>query len=143
MPVCNEIFSELAQVFHLYTQSESDETFYKTNRKQIKVLVDSLWEQIVENLFGVKPRNCTDARQIINNRKAGLTSADDMAVVEALLVVLRDYDVLIDTNYIDITKKMTPVFTINLKGVCSALTQHSSHRFDEKATKLSILLGKI
>jgi len=143
MPVSNEIFLPLSQLYRSYSTSTDQDDFLNKNRKEIKVLADSLWEQTVESLFAVKPRNYTDARRIINTNRDKLTLLDDLAVIDALLEVLREYDVLVDKSYIDIAKKMRPIFLVSLKKFCMNLTFHRDHETTAHAIELRRLLNKV
>ena len=143
MPVSNEIFSPLSQIYYSYSESLDQDAFLAKNRKKIKVLVDSLWEQTVESLFSIKPRNYMDARRIINTNKHTLSSSDDLAIAESLLVVLRDYDVLIDKSYIDIVQKLRPIFLISMKKFCIRLTVHRKHNSTMHATMLINVLNMV
>lgn len=143
MPVSNEIFLPVSQLYHSYSTSSDQDKFLEKNRKMIKVLTDSLWEQTVESLFSIKPRNYLDARRIINKNKHTLSLPDDLAIAESLLVVLRDYDVLIDKSYINIVEKLRPIFLVSLKRFCMNLTLHRNHNSTEHATKLRTILNKV
>lgn len=140
MPVNSQIFASLATIYSIYSNTNDQNLFLKQNRKHIKILTDSLWEQIVSNLFKIHPRNHTDAHFILNKEKHKLTSPEDLRVAEALLDVLRNYDILIDKNYIDAVKKVDLLLTKSLKNLCINLAHHPAHKQYGYAIKLSKLL---
>lgn len=142
MPVDSEMFHQLSAVYKNYAEAGDPDTFLKKERRRIKILTDSLWEQTVINLFSVTPRNYTDARAILNREKHRLTSVHDLAVAEAMLAVLQNYEVLIEKSYIDIAAKVKPMFTVTLRRLCLNLADHPSHMAYGYAVRLSQLLGK-
>ena len=140
MPANSQILISLSTFYSSYSNANDQNLFLKQNRKIIKILTDSLWEQIVSNLFEIHPRNYTDAHFILNKEKHKLTSPEDLRVAEALIDVLRHYDVLIDKNYIDVVKKVDVLLTKSLKNLCINLAHHPAHKQYGYAIKLSNLL---
>ena len=140
MPVSSEMFRQLSNIYRSYSGSSDQVEYIKKNRKIIRVLVDSLWEQIVVNLFSMQPRNYTDARSILNTRLNQLTHSEDVAVAQAMLDVLKEYDALIEKSYIDLTNRIKPILVVSLRRLCFSLTQHRDHKAYGYAITLQGLL---
>ena len=136
MPVSPSILTPLLTLYQTYSTSTKDEEFFVGERRKIKVLVDAIWEQVTESLFKQKPRNYTDARRILIAKKSDLKEVDDQQLAEALIVLLRDYEVLIETGYINVVEKMRPFFLIRLKGLCLNLALHSHFIGNQNAIAL-------
>lgn len=143
MPVSNEIFPQLSILYHEYSISADEDAFFKQNKKKIKVISDSLWEQIVESIINIKPRNYLDARSIINANIERITIPDDRNTLLKLNVVLQNYELLLDKCYVNLSNKMSPMFVIHLKKLCEQLVSHGSHTTTENSLKLKNLLMKI
>lgn len=142
MPVDSEMFHELTNVYQSYSKANDQTDFIKNNRKNIKILTDSLWEQILFSIFAATPRSYTDARLIINENIDKLEIAEDIAIANAMLAVLKEYDALIEKSYINITDKIKPILAISLRRLCLCLTQHRDHKNFGYAMTLQTLLTK-
>lgn len=141
MIVNEAIFVPLGLLYNEYNKAKNTkEHFYNKNRKKIKVLVDALSEQLVEELLGSKPRNALDARKIINSELVRIKIKEDIALLEALQAVLKQYEVLSDKAYIDHSRKMEDVFNGAMRDLCWKLTIHSRHEENAKARALKTAL---
>lgn len=143
MPVSKDIFLELTSLYYGYTHADDESKYLANQRKKIKVISDSLWEQTLENIFHEKPRNNTAALRMINRKREALTNNDDINVVNAVYGLLKDYDAVTDKMYIDIAKKLSPFFVGPLKRLCLALSAHGDHAGSHRANKLIELLGEV
>ncbi|RJG18454.1 hypothetical protein D4A39_08275 [Alcanivorax profundi] len=143
MPVSEGILTEISSLYYGFKNSADVADYLFKNRKEIRIISDSLWEQSVENIFGVKPKNYLHAMQIINKNKHEISDQEDIAVVNALHEVLLEYDVIIDKRYIDISKSLLPLFVGDLKRLCIALASHSAHLERLPAAKLLKILRRV
>jgi hypothetical protein len=138
MIVDESIFEPLQNLYKEYKSSAKDkERYFNNKRKEIKILVDSLTEQIVEELIGEKPRHALNARQLINKAHGNLVGQEDVALLDELAAVLKQYDVLDDKSYIDHSRKMDDLLNGALRKLCMALSRHSRHQRSAQARMLA------
>ena len=146
MIVAIEIFPELYEVYlDCFVTSGKKRALgtIQKNRKKIKILVDTIYEQTIENLFDQKPRNYLSARKILNDNKHCVINDFDRSLLDDLSLVLRDYDVLIDKHYVDHTDKLSYLLSCSLKKLCLKLCSHSAFADDDHAKQLIRLLENI
>jgi hypothetical protein len=138
MIVDEAIFEPLQLLYEEYKSSAIDkEKFFNAKRKETKILVDSLTEQIVEELIKEKPRHALNARQLINQARGKVLGNEDIVLLDELASVLKQYDVLDDKSYIDHARKMEDLFNGALRKLCIALSRHPWHRRSGKARMLA------
>lgn len=143
MLVSKHIFTKIAMIYTGYSEAEDNSVYLRVHRKQIRIIADTLWEQILENIFKNKPRNYTDAMFMINRHKQNLTDDDDITVVHKLYELLISYEVILDKNYMDISLKLLPIFKGAFKELCEALARHKMHVDILSAQKLLAMLERI
>jgi len=112
------------------------------NRKKIKILVDSIYEQSIENITGEKPKNHLDARSKINNFLR-CNESEYSNFLKALRNVLYDYGVLVDKRYIDHSKNMERLLNGSLNNLCRQLCSQSCYDDISSAKVLNKILDSL
>lgn len=144
MIVASGIIDEIFEVYLDCYEDDSciDYVVAQKNRKKIKIIVDSIYEQSVENITGQKPRNHLDARFRINKFiKNNETKYIDFLM--SLDEVLSYYDTLSDKRYIDHSKDMESLFEGPLNRLCNQLFAWEPYANMASARGLRILLGRL
>jgi hypothetical protein len=96
--ITDAMFAELAALYRNYNSSTSPQEFLRRQRHSIRILVDSLWEQLTRSLPGEAPRNAIEARRKIAEHQQ--SSSEDMhLMLRAMADVLQNYEILIKNPY--------------------------------------------
>jgi hypothetical protein len=142
VPVTEAILLDLSAFYLELSRTGHWEAWIVKQKRALKILVDSLWEQIELNVLGKEPRNALEARKVLIEADRSGRSAHDIHVLDSLLEVLREYDVLISTSYIDIGSRLTPFVKGALKDLCVELSSHPDLNGSAAAAELARVLGK-
>lgn len=144
MIVASAIIDEIFEVYLNCYEDDSciDYAIVQKNRKKIKIIVDSIYEQSVENITGQKPRNHLDARSRINRFIKG-SEAEHQDFLKSLDEVLSHYDVLSDKRYIDHSKDMESLLEGPLNRLCNKLCTWEHYANMPSARALRSLLGRL
>lgn len=140
MLVSEDLFEPLLDIYRAHNEAVEKDKFLNNKRKPIKIIVDTLWEQIVESLFEIKPTNHLDARRIINSNKYMLTDDEDISVVDSLADVLKGYDVLNEKSYIDHSEQLHDILLVSLRRLCINLSEHKELKKKQKVILLRTML---
>ena len=124
MKLPESLLIEMGDLFLSYKDNRGAvENFFSGHRKSIKLLVDSVWEQLVESICAVQPRSSKHARLLINeSRNAGTISPDASEVCIALNAVLENYWVLESADYVEYEQRIRYFLTEPLRLFCLALS---------------------
>lgn len=135
--LANELFLELHDLYaDLPSDEQSRRSRFLARRTEIKVLVDTIWEQVLVALTGEKPRNAQEARRCVNAIEPRLAVEADRIVLTRLRGVLDDYAALDGSPYIDRARPLDELVMARLKSLCLALTRHPQHVGAEEAARL-------
>jgi hypothetical protein len=143
MPVAKPILLKIHSLFHEYNVADNNEEFAKIHRKEIKIIVDSLFEQIIESLLGEKPRNAMTARVMINNHDLSNSTDADKKLLGALKNLLSQYHCLDSKAYIDHTNSIVDFVSNELYELSLSLVIHTSLSKNSHAKALKKLLRSI
>ena len=143
MPVAKPILLKMHSLFHKYNVADNNEEFAKIYRKEIKIIVDSLFEQIIESLLGEKPRNAMTARVMINNHDLSNSTDADKKLLGALKNLLSQYHCLDSKAYIDHTNSIVDFVSNELYELSLSLVIHTSLSKNSHAKALKKLLRGI
>ncbi len=128
--------------YHFATNAPHEQgEFLQKNRKKLKILVETITEQLVESYFHKKPKNIPTATLLINTHIAALTIPDDIHVFESLRSVLQHYEILSDKSYIDHKPKLVPLFQNEIKLLCLNIALHKTLIKNLNASQLRKLLN--
>lgn len=144
MIVASAIIDEIFEVYVDCYEDDSyiDYTIVQKNRKKIKIIIDSIYEQSIENVTGQKPRNHLDARARIN-KLIKRDEAEYLDFLKTLDEVLSHYDVLSDKRYIDHSKDMESLLEGPLNRLCNQLCTLEHYASMPSARALRSLLGRL
>jgi hypothetical protein len=144
MQLTDSLLIELHALFYgafaLPVQDQDD--FIRKNRKKLKILIETLAEQLVETYFGSKPKNIPTAVLLINTHISTLLDADDARVIGSLGAVLKHYEVLADKSYINHKPKLEPLLRNEIKSLCINIVLHPKLRMNQHAAKLRGFLNE-
>lgn len=143
MPVAKSILLKIHSLFHEYNIANNNEKFAKSHRKEIKIIVDSLFEQIIESLLGEKPRNAMTARIMINNYDQSNSTDADKRLLGALKNLLSQYHCLDSKAYIDHTNSIVDFVSNELYELSLSLVLHTALSKNSHAKSLGKLLRSI
>jgi hypothetical protein len=129
------LFSGLAE-----KHKEKHGEYLAKNRKKLKILVETVTEQLVESYFHKKPNNIPTAKLIINSNKKEITDTDDAALLNALSNVLIHYEVLSDKTYIDHKPELESLVQKEMRILFLNLVLHKKLAMNTHAKRLRILL---
>lgn len=124
MPVAESILPKIYSIFNEYKNSKDEDTFTNKYRKEIKIIVDTLFEQIIESILDQKPRNALNARLAINKTDLSAYSSSDRKLLNSLKNVLVEYDSLNSKEYIDHSESLIDFVSNELYALSIALINH-------------------
>lgn len=143
MPVAESILPKIYSIFNEYKNSNDEDTFTNTYRKEIKIIVDTLFEQIIESILDEKPRNALNARLAINKTDLSAYSSSDRKLLNSLKNVLVEYDGLNSKEYIDHSESLIDFVSNELYALSIALINHEKLSQCDNAKSLKKLLDRI
>jgi len=103
---------------------DDEDDFFSTHRKSIKLFVDTIWEQLVEPVVGIKPKNAQHARRLVNIAlRPPAPSSDVENVFSALSDVLSDYEILESKDYIGFENQIRRFIKEPLAHFCATISK--------------------
>lgn len=109
---------------------------HENHRKKIKILFDSLFEQIIENLLGQKASGFMHARLILNTALKGTIKGNgNRLVIRNLAKALQPYDQVFSRNYVDTSQDLEDFIDELLWPLLRNISKHP------KMQKFSICKG--
>jgi hypothetical protein len=144
MPVAEELFEPILTLYRdLPAEADNQGSYLVDHRAEIKLLLDSIWEQALTNILHTKPRNHLEAQLHLNQARLDLLPSHDVQVLQSLLAVLDDYAILAGDPYIDRSKPLTRLFQEELRNLCINLSAHPAHRTSTLARNLRTFLMRV
>jgi hypothetical protein len=114
--------------------------FLQKNRKKLKILIETITEQLIASHFYERFVNVPTALLVINTRIQELTDPNDATLFRSLQDVLRHYEILADKSYIDHKPKLEPLFRREIKILCMNIALDKGFVRNGNAAKLRGLL---
>ena len=144
MLVTEALLLRIAAMYRDYARADAREVYLKHFRPQLRILIDSLWEQILNGLLSVRPRNALEARQAIA-RGLGTTTLEstEKEVLNALAEVLKNYELLSSGPYMEIGKTLDPLVRTTVFRLSYALVVVPRHAGLIATKKLAQALEEI
>lgn len=144
MLVTDSLLIEIHTIFSNFLSIGTNEQgdFLQRNRKKLKILIETITEQLVAAYFKENFVNIPTALLVINAQIQGLTDRDDILLLEALRDVLRHYEILADKSYIDHKPKLEPLFRKEIRMLCLNISLHKVVFKNTYAAKLRRLLNE-
>lgn len=142
MLVTDELLNELYSIYFEFVRLHQTDPnkFIKRNRKKLRILIDTITEQLVESYFHAKPRNIPTAALMINRHKQQLTDRDDIKLFDSLSDVLQHYEILADKTYIDHKPKLEPLFRREIRQLSLNIALHNKLVNNAHAVRLRMFL---
>lgn len=112
----------------------------KISRKAIKVIVDSIIEQLCNHFFDIKPNGIQKIRALINSKINSFTEQEDKDILNAFDGILREYPSVFSKTYSDHDSNFGDFMNQEVRILSKALSNHSIFRSDVNAKKLRGLL---
>jgi hypothetical protein len=141
MLVAEAILFPLSRFFEAIPPSKKEKREYLVaSRAELRLLVDSVVEQVCGNLLGKKTRNSAEARRDINAALKGNTITLDRELLKALDSLLSEYHVLEDKTYIDYAGPMSTLLDKYLRPVVRSLSEHPSLMSSSSAIRLKSIV---
>ncbi|CAM2999758.1 hypothetical protein [Vibrio mytili] len=95
----DNMIAALSEIFFEYYESDDRQQKSYKMRKRVKVLFDSIYEQVIKNFFNKRANNEAHALIIINRADKSSMSSYQSNVLECLHSSLGVYSALSDKNY--------------------------------------------
>ncbi|UBU62559.1 hypothetical protein LDB30_00765 [Acidithiobacillus ferrooxidans] len=111
--VDNGLIIRITDIFSEYRKRRKRRKFLAKNRRDIKILVDATWDQIIANVFSQRARNHEDALRIINSNHITGQSNDNLILT--LRHLLEGYSILESKEYIDSRPELEDFFMGRLR----------------------------
>jgi len=141
MPVAEDLFRTFLEMYRaLPLDRESQTEFLAKRRAEMRLLLDSVWEQTLFNILNVRPRNDLEARRAINQANISELPPHDAAVLRSVLAVLNEYDVFVDKAYIDHSRRISGLVATSIRRMCLDLAAHPVFAHSALAQQLTDLL---
>ncbi|MCT4621576.1 MAG: hypothetical protein N4A62_19585 [Marinisporobacter sp.] len=96
------------------------------NRKKIKIIVDSLIEQLCDYYFSRKPSGVSNVRVLINRDKGQFQDSQDKVILDSFSKVLRSYEDVFATSYCGHTEEVEKFVDEKLKELTRNISNHSN-----------------
>ena len=113
----------------------------KYKRKKLKVIVDSIMEQLCGYYLSSRPNSAWNIRaSVIKILSQTTTDDEDKVVLNAFNSLLREYDEAFSKSYSDHSDNQHSFINNELMDLTIALIKHSIHRTDQNADSLRGLL---
>jgi len=143
MLVTDSLLIQIHSIFSGFVTIRTNEQgdFLQRNRKKLKILIETITEQLVASYFKKGFVNVPTALLLINTRIQELTDRDDVSLFESLQSVLRHYEILADKSYIDHKPKLEPLFRKEIKILCMNIALHKEFVKNAHAANLRRLLN--
>ncbi|MCY8098848.1 hypothetical protein [Bacillus haynesii] len=112
----------------------------KYKRKKLKVVVDSIMEQLCGYYLNSRPNSAWNIRASVIKIVSQTTTVEDKDVLNAFNSLLREYDEAFSKSYSDHSDNQHSFIINELKDLTIALIKHSIHRTDQNADSLRGIL---
>ncbi|OXS52155.1 hypothetical protein B1A99_34935 [Cohnella sp. CIP 111063] len=130
-----------AMIQQLYTiQFDHRYTKKHISRKSMKIIVDSIIEQICSHYFQIRPNGIQKLRLLINTKIVSINEEEDKAILRSLSAILREYSTVFSKTYSDHDQDFNDFLNQELFAFMKELTNHSLFRTDDNAIRLRSLL---
>ncbi|WNQ12068.1 hypothetical protein MJA45_03120 [Paenibacillus aurantius] len=106
------------------------------SRKTMKIIVDSIIEQIHAHYFKTKPNGHANIRATINSNLESFNEKEDKNVLRSLNAILRVYGSVFSKSYSDHDTDYEEFLKNELKAFSKALTEHTLFKDDVNAKKI-------
>jgi hypothetical protein len=114
-----------AMTLTLYNFYDDTKEPQPIDRKEVKVIVDSLIEQLCQHYFQRRPNGVENIRTLINSSIVNFTNAEDKAVLKNLNKLLREYKEAFSSGYSDHKDTFEYFIKNELKCLTSSIIHHS------------------
>lgn len=127
----------LLELYKIYLENTTGK---KYKRKKLKIVVDSIMEQLCGFYLNSRPNSAWNIRESILRKISNTPSDEDKDVLSAFNSLLREYDEAFSKSYSDHSKNHQDFINKELKNLTLALINHSLHRSDQNADLIRGLL---
>lgn len=127
----------LLELYKIYIEITTGK---KYKRKKLKVVVDSIMEQLCGYYLNSRPNSAWNIRESILNKINQTTSDEDKDILRAFNNLLRDYDETFSKSYSDHSESIHGFINNELRILTIALIKHSLHSTDQNADLLRGIL---
>jgi hypothetical protein len=134
---------ELARFLRDYGASSERENFARHKKQKIKILVDTLWEQLINKILEKKPRNALEARRVIAERDEATIGKEDALILESLANVLKEYDRVSRDLYIELPNELSSFVLDPFLQLCGSLALHPFHSSSIAASKITMAIERV
>lgn len=118
----------------------SEHTKKKVKRKKVKIIVDSLIEQICEHFLGHQPNGKVNIRLEINFKLNELMN-NEKDVLNKFQSILRTYDEAFSKTYSDYTDNFNSFLNVEFKALILVLIKYDYFQNHVLKSKLKELLA--
>ncbi len=125
------------ELYKIYIEIISGKNY---KRKKLKVVVDSIMEQLCRHFLNSRPNSAWNIRASVLNKINHTTTGEDKDVLSAFNSLLREYDEAFSKSYSDHSDNIQSFINNELKELTVALIKHSLHRTDQNANSLRGIL---
>ncbi|TQR14749.1 hypothetical protein [Psychrobacillus soli] len=112
----------------------------KYKRKKLKVVVDSIVEQLCGYYLNRRPNSAWNIRESVLIKIHQTTTDEDKDILSTFNSLLREYDEAFSKSYSDHSENLQEFINIELRDLTISLIKHSLHRTDEHANSLRVIL---
>jgi hypothetical protein len=137
MLVEDELLVKIKNLYVDYQSCDDIEEFLFSSRRKLKILVDSLWEQLVLKFLDKHPRNAREALRILNIYCANQEiDPINRPIVQSLVSMLENYRVLDDKTYIDFSEDLIKIMDNHFYHLIYNLCDHAEQSQSGQAMAL-------
>jgi hypothetical protein len=141
MPVAENLFRTFLELYRTFPKDQTSQIrYFSKRRSEMRLLLDSVWEQTVFNILKIRPRNHSEARRAINQANLDTLRACDAAVLRSVLSVLENFDVFASKEYVDYSKRISALVVTSIRRMCLDLAAHPAFSHSALAQQLTDLL---
>ncbi|GIO56904.1 hypothetical protein [Paenibacillus cineris] len=131
---------DTAMIWRLYEKYYTLKyTKKRISRKEMKVIIDSINEQLCNYYFQESPSG-QRTRALINKNIQNFSNQEDKEILIALDAVLREYPIVFSKTYSDHNSDLDSFMNKELKKLSNTLINHSLFKNDDNAKRLRGLL---
>jgi hypothetical protein len=143
MPVAEDLLREFLKIYQKLPHDRESQCEYLAERRaEIRLLLDSVWEQTASNILKVRPRNYLEARRAINRAKERGLNPPDAAVLRSVSSILEEYHVFVDKAYVDYAKRISGLVATSIRQLCLKLAAHPRLKHCAPAKQLGEVLRR-
>lgn len=130
---------DTAMIDKLFEKLSNFKEKKRIRRKEMKVMIDSISEQLCSYYFDEKPSG-QQIRELINNRIDSITDTEDKEILIALEGVHREYGNVFSKRYSDHDTDFNRFLEKEVQILSKSITEHSLFQDDVNAKRLRSLL---